>query len=66
VNFELLFAPVDGQWRVFGVSLSVGQSAPVAPVAPEAPAGKAVVSQKQAAPPKPGGPSKQPAASATQ
>jgi hypothetical protein len=66
VNFELLFAPVDGQWRVFGVSLSVGQSAPVAPAAPEAPAGKAVVSQKQAAPPKPGGPSKQPAASATQ
>jgi hypothetical protein len=66
VNFELLFAPVDGQWRVFGVSLSVGQSAPVAPAAPEAPAGKAVISQKQAAPPKPGGPSKQPAASATQ
>ncbi|WP_334538406.1 hypothetical protein [Bradyrhizobium sp. AZCC 2230] len=66
VNFELLFAPVDGQWRVFGVSLLVGQSAPVAPAAPEAPAGKAVISQKQAAPPKPGGPSKQPAASATQ
>jgi hypothetical protein len=53
VNFELLFAPVDGQWRVFGVSLSVGQSAPVAPSAPEAQVGKAVVSQKQPAPPKP-------------
>ena len=66
VNFELLFAPVEGQWRVFGVSLSVGQSAPVAPAAPEAAPGKAVVSQKQAAPPKPGGSSKQPAASATQ
>jgi hypothetical protein len=66
VNFELLFAPVEGQWRVFGVSLSVGQSAPVAPAAPEASAGKAVISQKQAVPPKPGGPSKQPAASATQ
>ncbi|MBC9882883.1 hypothetical protein G8O24_36890 [Bradyrhizobium sp. INPA01-394B] len=50
VNFELLFAPVEGQWRVFGVSLSVGQSAPVAP---EPPAEKAVVSQRQAAPPKP-------------
>jgi len=36
VNFELMFAPVEGQWRVFGVSLSVGQSAPVAPAAPEA------------------------------
>lgn len=66
VNFELLFAPVDGQWRVFGVSLSVGQSAPVAPAAPEAAAGKSVVSQKQAAPPKPIVPSKQPAPSATQ
>jgi hypothetical protein len=58
VNFELLFAPVDGQWRVFGVSLSVGQSAPVAPPAPEPPAVKTVVSQKQAAPPKPGSPAK--------
>ncbi|MCP3446995.1 hypothetical protein [Bradyrhizobium sp. CCGUVB14] len=58
VNFELLFAPVDGQWRVFGVSLSVGQSAPVAPAAPEPPAAKAVVSQKQAAPTKPSAPSK--------
>jgi hypothetical protein len=66
VNFELLFSPVEGQWRVFGVSLSVGQSAPVAPAAPEAPTGKAVVSQKQAAPPKPGLPPKQPAPSATQ
>ena len=58
VNFELLFAPVEGQWRVIGVSLSVGQSAPVAPPAPEVPPGKAVVSQKQAAPPKPSVPSK--------
>jgi hypothetical protein len=56
VNFELLFAPVDGQWRVFGVSLSVGQSAPVAPAAPEPPPAKAVVSQKQA--PKPNVPSR--------
>jgi hypothetical protein len=37
VNFELLFAPVDGQWRLFGLSVNVGQSAPVAP-APPAPA----------------------------
>ena len=66
VNFELLFAPVDGQWRVFGVSLSVGQSAPVAPPAPEPPPGKAVVSQKKTTPPKPVVPAKQPAPSATQ
>jgi hypothetical protein len=58
VNFELMFAPVEGQWRVFGVSLSVGQSAPVAPAAPEAAPGKAVVSQKQSASPKPSIPSK--------
>jgi len=58
VNFELLFAPVEGQWRVIGVSLSVGQSSPIAPPAPEVPPGKAVVSQKQAAPPKPSVPSK--------
>ncbi|MCK1395143.1 hypothetical protein [Bradyrhizobium sp. 1] len=54
VNFELLFAPVEGQWRVFGVSLSVGQAAPAAPAPPD----KAVVSQKQPAPAKPGVPAK--------
>lgn len=58
VNFELLFAPLEGQWRVIGVSLSVGQSSPIAPPAPEVPPGKAFVSQKQAAPPKPSMPSK--------
>ena len=26
-----MYAPVDGQWRLFGISVSVGQSAPVAP-----------------------------------
>lgn len=31
VNFELLFAPIDGRWRVFGVSVNVGSSTPVAP-----------------------------------
>jgi hypothetical protein len=65
VNFELLFAPIEGQWRVFGVSLSVGQSAPVAPAAPEAPPGKAVVSQKEASPPKPSASPKQPTPSPT-
>ena len=36
VNFELLYAPVDGQWRLFGISVSLGQSAPVAPEPPPA------------------------------
>ena len=66
VNFELLFTPVDGQWRIFGVSLSVGQSAPVAPPAPEAAASKPATAQKQAAVPKSIAPPKQPAAAPAQ
>src|SRR6202012_5427290 len=34
VNFDLLFAPVDGQWRLFGISVKVGLSAPVGPATP--------------------------------
>ena len=37
VNFELAFAPVNGQWRLFGISVSIGQTAPAAPQAPEQP-----------------------------
>ncbi len=47
VNFELLFAPVDGQWRLFGISVKVGSSAPAAPTPPAAP-----VAAKHAPPPK--------------
>jgi hypothetical protein len=36
VNFELLYAPVNRQWRLMGLSVSLGQSGPVAP-APSAP-----------------------------
>jgi hypothetical protein len=35
VNFDLLFAPVNGQWRLFGISVSIGQSGPAAPSPPE-------------------------------
>jgi hypothetical protein len=38
VNFEMLYAPVDGRWRLFGVSVSFGQAAPAAPAAPQPPA----------------------------
>ena len=31
VNFELLFAPVEGRWRPFGIAVNVGSAAPVAP-----------------------------------
>jgi len=53
VNFELLYAPVNRQWRLFGVSVSVGQSGPVAPAPPAAPPHTAPPSAKgpQAHPP---------------
>ncbi|WP_409188610.1 hypothetical protein [Bradyrhizobium sp. RDM4] len=53
VNFDLAFAPVNGQWRLFGISVSIGQSGPAAPTAPEP-----RVEQKQT----PTNPSKQPVA----
>jgi hypothetical protein len=31
VNFDLAFTPVNGQWRLFGLSVALGQAAPVAP-----------------------------------
>ncbi|UPK00490.1 hypothetical protein IVB05_22270 [Bradyrhizobium sp. 170] len=37
VNFDLSFAPVNGQWRLFGISVSIGQSGPVAPEPPSPP-----------------------------
>ena len=37
VNFELAFAPVNGQWRLFGISVSIGQMAPTAPESAPAP-----------------------------
>ena len=55
VNFDLLFAPVNGQWRLFGISVSIGQSGPAAPTPPEPP-----VAQKQ--PAAPNGAKQQPAA----
>ncbi|WP_335622028.1 hypothetical protein [Bradyrhizobium icense] len=36
VNFDLLFAPVNGQWRLFGISVGVGSSTPAAPEPPVA------------------------------
>jgi hypothetical protein len=47
VNFDLLYAPVEGQWRLFGIAVSMGQAGPVAPD-PPAPA-----ADKKASPPAP-------------
>jgi hypothetical protein len=45
VNFELVYAPVSGQWRLFGISVNLGQAAPAAPNAP-APAAEVKPAQK--------------------
>ena len=37
IRFELLYAPVQSQWKLFGLSVSLGSSAPVAPSDPPAP-----------------------------
>jgi hypothetical protein len=48
VNFDLSFAPVNGQWRLFGISVGVGSSAPTAPTPPDPAAAAAPpVAQKQ-------------------
>ena len=55
VNFDLAFAAVNGQWRLFGISVALGSSAPVAPAPPPpqaaAPAPKPA--RARPAPPKP-------------
>ena len=35
VNFEMFYAPVNGHWRLFGLSVSFGQAAPAAPDTPD-------------------------------
>jgi hypothetical protein len=51
VNFELLYAPVDGRWRLFGLSVSFGQAAPAAPQPPAAATPQAVAPAPKANPP---------------
>jgi hypothetical protein len=51
VNFELAYAPVNGRWRLFALSVSFGQAAPTAPQQPPpaaAPQGKAPQAQAPA------------------
>lgn len=40
VNFELIYAPVESQWRLFGISVAIGQAGPVAPEPPPPPHAK--------------------------
>jgi hypothetical protein len=48
LNFELVFAPVDRQWKIFGMSVQIGPSAPKAPESPSAPAPKPSVEKPDA------------------
>lgn len=41
VKFDLLYAPVEGQWKVFGVSVGLAPSGPTAPQPPAAAAAPA-------------------------
>jgi hypothetical protein len=64
VNFELAYAPVNRQWRLFGISVSLSQAGPVAPAAPPpappaAAQPKAKAPQAQAPTPKSNGQAKQ-------
>jgi hypothetical protein len=51
VNFDLTYAAVNGQWRLFGISVSLGQSAPAAPTPPESAAAKQPASNAARQPP---------------
>jgi hypothetical protein len=58
VNFELTFAAVNGQWRLFGIAVSIGQAAPAAPEPPppaaaaKQPPSAAAAKKPAASPPK--------------
>ena len=51
INFDLIYAPVNGQWRLFGLSVGLGQTAPAAPAAPSPAAQKGAPPQAAAAKP---------------
>ena len=61
VNFELAFASVNGQWRLFGISVAIGQATPaMQPAGPQvAEAKKSARVTKRRQPP-PATPAKQP------
>jgi hypothetical protein len=57
VTFDLAYAPVSGQWRLFGISVGLGQAAPSAPApAAAAPSRKPPPAKPAAKPPAPAEP----------
>ena len=56
VNFDLAYAAVNGQWRLFGISVALGRTEPVAPAPPPqaaAPPAKPAPAAKPVPKPKP-------------
>ena len=51
VNFELLFTPSGGQWKVYGLSVNVGKGGPQAPDPPVATDNQAAQPEPPPAPP---------------
>ena len=53
VNFDVAYAPVNGQWRLFGISVGLAHTGPSAPqAATPAPAAKPKAAEPKAAEPK--------------
>ena len=49
INFDLVYAPVNGLWRLFAITVGLGQTAPAAPAPPaEAEKPAAAHSEKKA------------------
>ena len=53
INFELLYAPVEGRWRPFGISVQIGSSSPAAPMPVAAAPAPAAAKTARVEPPKP-------------
>jgi hypothetical protein len=53
VYFELLFAPVEGQWKPFGISVDLRSASPTAPVQSSAPPQPKLTQPTGQAPPSP-------------
>ena len=53
INFEFLYAAVDGQWRLFGIATNLGSTTPVAPAPAAAKPAPAAPTAKEGEPKKP-------------
>jgi hypothetical protein len=56
LNFDLWFAPVGGQWRLFGLSVNFAQAPPAAEPHPQPPSPRAKAGQPAAEQPAPENP----------